>query len=58
MITPLHLATEVNSIDVVEFLINHKADFNAKDSSLYLLYMVGLPYMKLLNKAIPNCSII
>jgi len=43
--TPLHLAAREGHLSVVEYLINQKADINAKTTSVEFLYLVGLLFI-------------
>jgi len=38
--TPLHLAAEYGHFSVVEYLVNQKADINAKDKYVELIYLI------------------
>ena len=38
--TPLHFAAEKGHLSVVEYLVNQKADINAKDNSVEFLYLI------------------
>jgi len=43
--TPLHCASENGHLSVVEYLVNHKADINAKDNSVEFLYFRWLLFI-------------
>jgi len=38
--TPLHLAAQKGHLSIVEYLVNQKADINAKDECIGLTYLV------------------
>jgi len=38
--TPLHYAAEKGHLSVVEYLVNQKADINAKSTSVEFLYLI------------------
>jgi len=38
--TPLHWAAYCGHLSVVEFLVNHIADINAKDDGVEFLYLI------------------
>jgi len=46
--TPLHYAAENGHLSVVEYLVNQKADINAKGWGFDFLYLVRLLFMMLL----------
>jgi len=46
--TPLHYAARDGHLSVVEHLINQKADINAKNSDVVLLYFLGLLFIIML----------
>jgi len=46
--TPLHYAANGGHLSVVEYLINQKADINAKDNSIEFLYFFLLLFIMLL----------
>jgi len=46
--TPLHRAVYNGHLSVVEYLINQKADINAKNTSVEFLYLIGLLFIMLL----------
>ena len=50
--TPLHLATANGYLCVVEFLVNQKADINAKISNTEFIFLIGLLYILLLQGVI------
>jgi len=50
--TPLHLASCHGYLSVVEYLVNQKADINAKTSSVEFLYLMRLLFIILLKKVI------
>jgi len=43
--TPLHLAAKDGHICVVEYLVNQKADINARNTSVELIYLIGLLFI-------------
>jgi len=43
--TPLHLASQYGHLSVVEYLVNQKADINAKDNIDKFLYLIGLLFI-------------
>jgi len=45
---PLHLAADNGHLRVVEYLVNQKADINAKNTSVEFLYLIGLLFIMLL----------
>jgi len=46
--TPLHYAAQEGHLSVVEYLVNQKADINAKDTSVEFLYLMRLLFIGLL----------
>jgi len=38
--TPLHLAAQYGHLSVVEYLVNQKADINAKDTNVEFYYLI------------------
>jgi len=50
--TPLHFATVKGHLDIVEYLINHKANINAKSEDIGILYEVIPLFIMLLKKVI------
>jgi len=50
--TPLHYATQKGHLSVVEYLVNQKADINAKKRSVEFLYLIRLLFIMLLNMVI------
>jgi len=46
--TPLHQAAFYGHLSVVEYLVNQKADINAKNTSVEFLYLIGLLFIMLL----------
>jgi len=46
--TPLHYAVREGHLSVVEYLVNQKADINAKNNSVEFLYLIGLLFILLL----------
>jgi len=46
--TPLHRAAINGHFSVVEYLVNHKADINAKDGGVEFLYLIILLFTGLL----------
>jgi len=40
--TPLHNASRYGHLSVVEYLVNQKADINAKNTNVEFLYLIGL----------------
>jgi len=50
--TALHYAAEYGHLSVVEYLVNHKADINAKDNYIEFLYLIGLLFIMLLKMVI------
>ena len=46
--TPLHWAAKNDHLSVVEYLVNQKADINAKDNSVEFSYLIGLLFIVLL----------
>jgi len=50
--TPLHYAAQYGHLSVVEYLVNQKADINAKNTSVEFLYLIGLLFIMLLNMVI------
>jgi len=38
--TPLHYAAENGHLSVVEYLVNHKANINAKENNIVSLYLI------------------
>jgi len=51
-ITPLHYAADNGHLNVVEYLVNQKADINAKNTSVEFLYLIRLLFIMLLNMVI------
>jgi len=45
--TPLHYASKKGHLGVVEYLVNHKADINAKDRGGGYENLLGLPFILL-----------
>jgi len=43
--TPLHYAAQNGHLSVVEYLVNQKADINAKNNNVEFLYLVGLLFI-------------
>jgi len=50
--TPLHYAAQNGHLSVVEFLVNQKADINAKDTNVEFIYLIRLLLIMLLRKVI------
>jgi len=50
--TPLHYAAENGHLSVVEYLVNQKADINAKNRDVEFFYLIGLLFIGLLIKVI------
>jgi len=50
--TPLHYAAQYGHLSVVEYLVNQKADINAKNTSVEFLYLIGLLFIELLKMVI------
>jgi len=50
--TPLHLAAKDGHLSVVEYLVNQKADINAKDNNIEFYYLIGLLFIMLLKEVI------
>jgi len=50
--TPLHYAAEHGHLSVVEYLVNQKANINAKNDDVEFLYLIGLLFIWLLNMVI------
>jgi len=50
--TPLHWAAYNGHLSVVEYLVNQKADINAKNTSVEFLYLIGLLFIMLLKMVI------
>jgi len=48
----VHVAAEQGHLSVVEYLVNHKADINAKDNCVEFLYFIRLLFIMLLIMAI------
>jgi len=46
--TPLHYAASNGHLSVIEYLVNQKADINAKTTSVEFLYLIGLLFILLL----------
>jgi len=46
--TPLHRAAQNGHLSVVEYLVNQKADINAKNTSVEFLYLIILLFIMLL----------
>jgi len=46
--TPLHWAAIYGHLSVVEYLVNQKADINAKDYNVEFLYLMRLLFIELL----------
>jgi len=44
----LHWAINSGHLSVVEYLVNQKADINAKNTSVEFLYLIGLLFIQLL----------
>jgi len=51
-LTPLHYAAEKGHLSVVEYLVNQKADINAKNNGVEFLYLIGLLFIMLLDMVI------
>jgi len=49
---PLHYAAWNGHLSVVEYLVNQKADINAKNNYVYFLYLIGLLFILLLDMVI------
>jgi len=43
--TPLHYAAEKGHLSVVDYLLNQKADINAKNTFVYFLYLTRLLFI-------------
>jgi len=39
-VTPLHWAAQYGHLSVVEYLVNQKADINAKNNGVEFLYLI------------------
>jgi len=50
--TPLHRAAQQGHLSVVEYLVNQKADINAKGERVEFLYLIGLLFIMLLKMVI------
>jgi len=50
--TPLHLAAQYGHLSVVEYLVNQKADINAKKNYVEFLYLMRLLFIVLLKRVI------
>ena len=50
--TALHYAAREGHLSVVEYLVNQKADINAKNTDVEFLYLIGLLFIGLLIKII------
>jgi len=50
--TPLHFCSRYGHLSVVEYLVNQKADINAKDNDVEFLCLIGLLFIGLLRKVI------
>ena len=48
----LHWASSLGHLSVVEYIVNQGADINAKTSDVEFLYLIGLLFIMLPNKAI------
>jgi len=51
-LTPLHFAANNGHLKVVEYLVNHKADINAKNNIIYFNYLTRLPFISHLEMVI------
>jgi len=51
-LTPLHYTAHMGHLSVVEYLVNQKADINAKDYNVEFLYLIILLFMGLLKMVI------
>jgi len=43
--TPLHIAAQRGHLSVVEYLVNHKADINAKNKNVDFVYLMRLLFL-------------
>jgi len=50
--TPLHFSSCYGHLSVVEYLVNQKADINAKNIIFEFLYLIGLLFIILLRMVI------
>ena len=50
--TPLHYAAHYGHLSVVEYLVNQKADINAKNKEVEFLYLIILLFIMLLGMVI------
>jgi len=46
--TPLHYAASRGNLRIVEYLVNHNADINAKNKKDEFLLLIGLQFIMLL----------
>ena len=50
--TPLHWAAQNGHLSVIEYLVNQKADINAKNNYVEFLYLMRLLFIMLLDMVI------